>query len=149
MSLVICAVIIICTGFNQAAYSAEQEPWSNGTTILEYCTLAADMLKSDWIENFIKEPRPLPSKVQQHKAMQCLCYVIGFKDALYVNQIYQEKNGKHSPICIPDNNIANDKALRVVLKYLSNNPQLLDRPGSVLLFSAFFYAFPYRESTNK
>jgi len=75
---------------------------------------------------------------------QCLSYVIGFKEALYVNQIFQEKNGQPTSFSIPDN-VNNEETLRVVLKYLHDNPTLLNRPQSALVFNAFFYAFPCKK----
>jgi len=137
----VCIVIIICICSYKSAYSDEQVP--NGTDLLVDCSLAFDMIQDGYVANLIKEAKPLPSEAQQKKAMQCLSYVIGFRDALLVSQIFQEKNAMPASVCLNDLN--NQEALRVVLKYVRDNPQLLSRPQSALVFNAFFYAFPCRK----
>jgi hypothetical protein len=133
-------IVAVCFCYSEPVQSTEQVP--DGNDVLRDCSLALDMGQDDYMQNVIKGAIPLPSKEQQNKAMQCMHYVVGFKDALYVNQIYEEKNGMKSAICLPYNNLNNDLAVRVVLKYLKDNPKLLSQPQSALTFNAFYYAFP-------
>lgn len=129
-------LLTICIGLPEIIHSAEQ--WTDGNDVLRDCSLAIDMAQDDYTEKVIKGMKP----IQQNNAMQCMNYVVGFKDALYVNQIYQEKSGKKSDICPPRNNLNNELAIRVVLKYLKDNPKLLSQPKEGLVFNAFYYAFP-------
>lgn len=122
------------------AHSTEQVP--DGNDVLRDCSLALDMAQDDYIQNVLKGIKQMPSTEQQSKAHQCMGYIVGFKDALYVNQIYEEKNGIKSSICLPYNNLNNELAVRVVLKYIKDNPKLMSRPREGLVFNAFYYAFP-------
>lgn len=133
-------IVAVYFGFTEAAHSTEQV--TDGNDVLRDCSLALDMAQNDYMENVVKGTKPLPSKEQQNKTTQCMNYVVGFKDALYVNQLYQEKSGKKSAICLPYNNLNNELAVRVVLKYLQGNPKLLSQPQSALMFNAFYSAFP-------
>lgn len=137
LSLIIATIYM---GIPEGVYSADKV--TDGNDVIRDCTLALEMAQDEYTENVIKGTKPLPSHEQQNKAIQCMYYVIGFKDALYVNQIYQEKNDAKSAICLPYNNFNNELAVRVVLKYLKDNPKLLSQPQSALMFNAFYYAFP-------
>jgi hypothetical protein len=126
--------------FPEPVHSAEEV--ADGNSTLTDCSLALDMAQDKYVEHVIKGAETLPSSGQQTKAIQCMSYVIGFKDAIYVGEIFQEKNGKQPSICLPFNNLNNELAVRVVVKYLRDNPQLLSGPQSGLVFNAFFHAFP-------
>jgi hypothetical protein len=133
-------ILTLAVGFSGTPYSAEQV--ATGKDVLRDCTLALEMAQDGYIKEVISKGKPLPSKTQQNRAAQCLNYVIGFKDALYVSQIFEEKNGSVPFVCLPDNNLNNEQALRIVIKYLQDNPLLLDRPQSAVVFNAFYYAYP-------
>jgi hypothetical protein len=126
-------------GFLGTLHSAEKIP--TGHDVIRDCSLALDMAQQGYIENLVLKGKPLPTAAQQNRATQCLSYVVGFKDALYVSQIYQEKNALASFVCLPTNNVNNEEALRIVLRYLQDNSRLLDQPQSALVFNAFYYAF--------
>lgn len=139
--LIILALSII--GFSGSLHSAEQVP--TGNDVLKDCSLALDMAQEGYVGNLLRKGEPLPTTAQQNRATQCLSYVVGFKDALYVSQIFQEKNGSAPFVCLPRNNLNNEQALRVVLKYLLDNSQLFDRPQAAVVFNAFYYAFPCKK----
>jgi hypothetical protein len=130
----------LAIGFSGTLYSAEQV--ATGNDVLRDCSLSLDMAQEGYMKEVLNKGKPLPSNAQQNRATQCLSYVVGFKDALYVSHIFQEKNGSPPFICLPENNLNNEQALRIVLKYLHDNPQLLDRQQAALVFNAFYYAFP-------
>lgn len=140
-SLILFAVAIV--GFPGMLYSAEQTP--TGRDVLTDCSLALDMAQKGYVENLIRKGKPLPTAAQQNRANQCLNYVVGFKDALYVSRLYQEKNGLAPFMCLPKHNLNNEEALRIVVRYLQDNPQLLDRPQAAVVFNAFYYAFPCKK----
>jgi hypothetical protein len=140
-ALIILAVSTI--GFPGTSHSAEQTP--TGHDILKDCSLALDMMQEGYVENLVRKDKPLPTTAQQSRATQCLSYVVGFKDALYVSEIYQEKNSSEPFVCLPQNNINNEEALRIILRYLQENSGLLDRPQSAVVFNAFYYAFPCKK----
>ncbi len=133
-------MIAACFYYSLPAYSTDQVP--DCYDAFRDCSLALEMAQDDFVQNVIKGSKPLPSKDQQTKAMQCMNYVVGFKDALYVYQLYGEKNGIKSAICLPYNNLNNELAVRVVLKYLQSNPKMLNQPQAALMFNAFYSTFP-------
>jgi hypothetical protein len=130
-------------GFSGTLSSAGQV--ATGNDVLRDCSLALDMAQEGYLGDVQSKRKPMPSKAEQNRAMQCLSYVVGFKDALYVSQIFQEKNGSAPSVCLPKNDLNNEEALRIVLKYLQSNPQLLDRPQEAVVFNAFYYAFPCKK----
>jgi hypothetical protein len=138
--VVLLMVVFLHLSFPEPVHSAEE--LADGNSTLRDCSLALDMTQDKYIEHVIKEGEPFPSKEERTQAIRCFSYVIGFKDALYVSDIFQEKNGRERSICIPFNNLNNELAVRMVVKYLRDNPQLLNSPQSALVFNAFFYAFP-------
>jgi hypothetical protein len=143
MKKILFALLVVTSfmGFTGVVHSVE--PAFDGNDILKDCSLAFDMTKDAFLKDlFTKGARPLPSSAEQTKAMQCFSYVIGFKDALYVTQVYHEKWAKQSDVCLPYNNLNNKEALRIVLTYLKGNPELLARPQAALVYNAFYYAFP-------
>lgn len=136
-SLVILAVSIL--GSPGMLHSAEQTP--TGRDVLKDCSLALDMAQEGYVEKLVRKGKRLPTAAQQNRACQCLSYIAGFKDALYVAQLFQEKNGSAFSICLPANNLNNKQALQIVIKYLKDNPQMLNRPQAAVIFNAFYYAF--------
>jgi len=136
-------ILIFAVGFSGTLYSAEQV--ATGKDILMDCALALEMAQDGYMKEVLSKGKPLPSKAQQNQAAYCLNYVVGFKDALYASQIFQEKNGSVPFTCLPENNLNNGQALRIVIKYIQDNPQLLDRPQAAVVFNAFFYAYPCKK----
>ena len=130
-------------GFLGTLHAAEQAPTGHDT--LKDCSLALDMAQEGYVSNLLQKGKPLPTAAQQNRATQCFSYIVGFKDALYVSQLYQEKNGLPSVVCLPKNNLNNGEAVHIVLRYLQDNSRLLDQPQSALAFNAFYYAFSCRK----
>jgi len=133
-------VVLVHLSFSQPAHSAGEV--ADGTSTLRDCSLALEMTQDKYPEHAPQGAEAFPPKEQQTKAIQCFSYVVGFKDALYVDDIFRMKSGKERSICMPVTNINNELAVRIAVKYLQDNPQLLSKPRSALLFNAFFYAFP-------
>ena len=136
-SLIILAALTVGSPGN--LHAAEQTP--TGHDILKDCSLALDMAQEGYVANLLQKGKPLPTTAQQNRATQCFSYIVGFKDALYVSQLYQEKNGLALFVCLPNNNLNNGEAVHIVLRYLQDKSRLLDQPQSALVFNAFYYAF--------
>ena len=93
-------LIILATtiGVSGALLSAERV--TIGNDVLRDCSLALEMGQPGFMNDILSKGKPLPSNARQNMATQCLSYVVGFKDAIYVSQIYQEKNGKSPFVCL-------------------------------------------------
>ncbi len=146
MKTLFCFFVIILVSavcLSGTVYSAEQV--ATGKDVLKDCSLALNMAQKGYIREIVNKGKPLPSIAEQNSAARCLNYVVGFKDALYVSQLFQEKNGGVPLVCLPENNLNNEQAVRIVLKYLQKNAQLFDCPQAAVVFNAFYYAFPCKK----
>ena len=79
------------------------------------------------------------------KAMFCIGYVRGVLDEIWMQQTLPDqlgiKNLERSKICMPDE-ISNSQALKVVLKYLADNPAKLQFSGNYLIRLSIQESFP-------
>ncbi len=80
------------------------------------------------------------------KGMFCVGYIRGVLDGLFVDDVVRSTNTSKSSdawenACIPKT-VSNDQAIKVVLKYLDDNPAKLDVPASMLVVKALAEAFP-------
>jgi hypothetical protein len=71
----------------------------------------------------------------------CVGYISGIKDAVYMVQIAQ-KSGSTYDVCLPSDSIENGQAVRVVYKWLQDNPGKLHMPAMTLILKAFQRDFP-------
>lgn len=76
-------------------------------------------------------------------AGRCLGLVRGVIDAAAVLKSMAAEKGKSSAdiFCVPDG-ISTDQGVRVVIKYLTENPAKLHQRGTILTVSALMEAFP-------
>ena len=132
-------------GFSEPLHSAEQK--TTGHDVLTDCSLALDMVNDSHLNAILStgKPVPLPTTAQQGRAAQCIGYVVGLKDAIFVSQIIHEKNGSAPLVCLPEDSLNNEVALRIVLKYLQDNSRLLDQPQATVVFNAFRSTFPCKK----
>jgi hypothetical protein len=102
----------------------------DGNELLEYCQAAVDVLDNTTTE-----------KINLWKGYSCLSYVQGLIDmnALYSSGDFKKKDKKY--FCIPSA-VTSAQNIRVILKYLKDNPQDLHHPRYVLGVSALRTAFP-------
>ena len=75
-------------------------------------------------------------------ALFCLGYVSGVTDM--VGLFPPQKNGRKL-ICVPPSGISNDQAIRIVVKWLSSNPETLHQIARTEIFLALAKAFPCAE----
>ena len=83
-------------------------------------------------------------KVSDQEAIEslwCIGYVSGFLDSM---SITQSSAGGRKVICLPQQGITNEQAIRIFVKYLRDNPQTLHETGRMSLFIALGKAFPCR-----
>ncbi|MFJ1254088.1 Rap1a/Tai family immunity protein [Cupriavidus sp. CuC1] len=73
------------------------------------------------------------------ESIWCIGYVAGFLDA--VGMTPPKVNGKQA-ICLPPNGITNDQAIRLVVKWLRENPDGLHQSGRTEALIALSKAFP-------
>jgi hypothetical protein len=110
-----------------------QEKWNgDGTTLLSKCTLAVRAFDGE--------------KLSSSDAVEgefCVGYVLGVHDMDFTVQMLEEHEKvslmKHA--CSPSN-ASTGQAVRVVVKYLRDNPERLHMPASVLITDAVRSAFP-------
>lgn len=72
-------------------------------------------------------------------ALFCLGYVSGVTDM--IGLFPPEKDGKKL-LCVPPSGISNDQAIRIVVKWLSSNPESLHQTARTEIFLALVKAFP-------
>lgn len=136
------AAMFIAIGYCGDPYIAfAVEEGRTGKDALVDCSLALEMGRPTYVEDLLKSGKPLPSVLQQAKAHQCEGYVVGFKDAMYVRQLFDEKNGLKPVICLPRNNLNNLEATKVVIKYIKGHPEVQSLPEAGVFFNAFYDAF--------
>lgn len=135
-------VAIGCDVGPSIVFAAEEG--RTGKDALIDCSLALEMGRPTYVEDLLKSGKPLPSVLQQSKAHQCQGYVVGFKDSLYVRQLFDEKNGLKPVICLPRNNLNNLEATKVVVKYIKGHPEIQSLPEAGVVFNAFYDAFACR-----
>jgi len=75
------------------------------------------------------------------ESLWCIGYVQGFVDS---NSVTQSVSGSRKGVCLPQQGVDNDQAIRIFVKYLRDNPQTLHESGRASLFIALTKAFPCR-----
>ena len=75
------------------------------------------------------------------ESLWCIGYVAGFLDSM---SIAQTLGGGRQGVCLPQRGIQNEQAIRILVKYLRDNPQHLHETGRMSLYIALGKAFPCR-----
>jgi hypothetical protein len=101
----------------------------DGTGLMKQCTEAVKAM--DGVED--------PDSIDFGDAGRCMGVVDGFAGAA---AYYETKPGSPNMICFPAEGATVGQSVRIVNKYLHNNPQQLHEPSTVLIFGAFVTAFP-------
>lgn len=73
------------------------------------------------------------------EAMYCLGYIQGTMD---MNHFYQTSIGDNAMFCLPNKEINNTEAAKLVIKYMREHPESLREEESFLVQSAFSERFP-------
>ena len=117
-----CAVLFL---INNHTYAKSGGVFRTGTNLLNNCSL------------FIKlaEGKDLTSLDQAFNIGLCAGFIEGI-----IKSEYTHKDKKL--FCSPKESIKIDQAVRIVVKYVNDNPQNLHSDSILLVFSALMKAFP-------
>lgn len=69
----------------------------------------------------------------------CIGYVSGFLDGMSLTATL---TGGRPNVCLPERGITNDQAIRILVKYLRENPETLHKSGRMSLYISLGKAFP-------
>ena len=76
----------------------------------------------------------------------CSAYLLGFNDGIRVESTLRFASGGR--ICLPKQGITHNQLVRVVVKWLRENPENLQRNARVEVYIAIGKAFPCTESNQ-
>jgi hypothetical protein len=100
----------------------------NGVEVLPQCIAA-----EKWFDG--KKP-----SISEFWAGHCIGLVTGVIHTLgLVSEVETDAEWR---TCFPEQDFKPEKGVRVFVKYLQSNPELLDEPAAVLAFGAITEAFP-------
>jgi hypothetical protein len=110
-----------------------QDDWKgDGSNLLTRCSLAVRVFDGEKL-----------SSADAVDGSFCMGYISGIHDMDYAVQMLEENEKitlmKHA--CIPSN-VSTAQVMRVVVKYLRDNPERLHMPASVLVTDAIRSSFP-------
>jgi hypothetical protein len=74
----------------------------------------------------------------------CFGYVRGFTSGVEVEKVFAEAKTSRkvpAPFCLP-NDVESGQTVRIVLKYIRNNPEEAHRPTDALILAALGKAYP-------
>jgi hypothetical protein len=69
----------------------------------------------------------------------CTAYVSGFLDSMSITSGVLKAQ---RPVCLPEKGITNDQGIRIFVKYLRQNPEVLNESGRMSLMVSLKNAFP-------
>ena len=74
----------------------------------------------------------------------CFEYV----EAITRNTWFYQQMGSKTVFCPPETNISNGQAVRILIRYLEQNPEILHKLAFLLANGAFMEAFPCQAETK-
>ncbi|VVP92142.1 hypothetical protein PS914_03230 [Pseudomonas fluorescens] len=101
---------------------------SDGNRLLKACRLVVKFADGEQI----------PSN-QNVEFGYCLGLMAGVSGTMMLHNDLLQPADK---ICFPLHNISNEQSARIVVKYLGNHPEELDKPSAFLAFLAYAEAYP-------
>ncbi len=127
-SFLCCAVFLLISSCLVA-----QDDWkSDGSSLLRKCSLAVRIFDGEKL-----------SSADAVEGGFCLGYLSGSHDTDFMVQMLEE----HEKIILlkhpcPPSNVSTEQAVRIVVKYLHDNPERLHMPASILVTDAIRSSFP-------
>lgn len=128
-------IVLVCSLLTLAVPSAAKEPWDwhgDGNSLLNFCNYELQLY--DGVEI---------SAADQVKAGFCTGFITGVGDLnTTLNEIQKDKNaGFVGSPCMPTG-VTTGQVVRVVVKFLKDNPENLHMPAAALTIGAIRKAFP-------
>lgn len=124
-------IVIFLLLFTSIFFNIAQAQEQDSSFFLQACDAAVKQ----------SDGRELPQQ-ESLLALYCASYISGFLDATSLTSF--STNGEKN-ICTPDQGIANDQAVRILVKYLRENPEVLHQSGRTSLYVALAQAFPCKK----
>lgn len=90
-------------------------------------------------------PATSQSSMDAFMSGSCIGYIIGFDQAI---NVLSRLHNQPQPYCT-DQKVTNDQLLRVMLKFLKDNPSKTHMRTSILMMEAFMGAFPCKDVPQK
>lgn len=116
----------VCIVVLSIVFLFQSEPLADGNLLLESCLEADKLTRNDL-------------SYDKFKAGYCIGIVKGVFDLMLVTRDYLPNKGK---LCIPDKMLHNSQKIKIVIKYLEDNPEQLHLMEATLSSCAFVNAFP-------
>lgn len=112
-----------------------EEKWNwhdDGNSLLTFCSLEVRLFDGDSLTG-----------AEQVEAGYCVGYVTAVGDVLTTTGEIQKDKGIKliEPVCVPKS-VPTGQVIRVLVKYLKENPEQLHYPADVLTIGALRRAFP-------
>jgi len=104
----------------------------DGNTLYQLCKTSIDVMDNNGYPTDY-----YTANVQESSAGACVGYIAGVNDGYELTPISRTLK----PYCLEDN-VNYNQELRIVVKYLNDNPQLLNLNGNVIILDALSNAFP-------
>lgn len=123
----VCAICILSLSALLSLYPAKSFAAADGNDMMAECSAAVQFADSG----------------QATKNLMLASYCLGLMDGIMDLSLAHKWNKDSTAyICLPDDGIKNIQAARIVLKYLRDNPNKLQAPGSFLAIKALSLAYP-------
>ena len=130
-------VVVIAINLLPTRSHAQQPQVTTGLDLLNKCQPAVDMASKD-LTHF-----------EGLEAASCMGYILGMKDMLTMWHIHSRGFGEEGQIqmCVP-NEATVAELVRVVVKFLNDNPTELHEQEAAVVVSAFVSAYPCKAPTH-
>jgi hypothetical protein len=130
----ICFILIaLCAASLSSTAVAEA---NRGESLLEDCNAALKLYDA---------PDSVPSLETEAMGMHCMGFISGLRDGLDFWRASTEASKKRdmssAPICIPQD-ATTLQLVRIVVKYLRDNPKELNKHDAILVLTALHDAYP-------
>ena len=134
-SLIIFLIIIL----SQNLWAKNGFSSVKGKDLMQWCAVALGVLEQ---KNISKDVIAITSDAEQ-----CFTYIVAVNDALFMQAgilsgVIENKDAQiQMPYCFPDN-VGLDEYIKVILKYINENPDALDVHASIVVYAAFKKNYP-------
>lgn len=120
----LCGIVLVFLG--GWASASDQYGITTGNEFLRYCKPA------------LERNTPFKDSVN---SIYCLGFVSGYLDGYRIGLV---PKGNRPLFCLPKDGVENGQAIRIVIKYLENNPETLHESVRITMAIALGKAFPCR-----